>query len=111
MFTAFSDSDTETNKKKKKKIDKITQQNTLENSRPPRAAAAPRGHPLLTDLDPLPAPARRARAAERWFQQDAFQTLEADHDEAADLDRLANNFKQKGTRVASHIHLPVILLE
>lgn len=95
MFTAFSDSDDDS-KKKKKKLDKITEQNTMRNSKLSKTPAIPKNNPLLTDLDNTDPISRRSMKAELWFQKDCFKDIDEEDDEGVDLDKLAETYTEKG---------------
>lgn len=101
--SAFSDSDDDS-KKKKKKIDKITEQNTLQNSKVSRKQTIPKNNPLLTDLDNTDPASRRSMKAELWFQKDVFKDIDEDDDEGVDLDKLAETYTEKGRYILIYGH-------
>ncbi|XP_066157277.1 pre-rRNA 2'-O-ribose RNA methyltransferase FTSJ3 [Euwallacea fornicatus] len=56
-------------------------------------------HPLITDLDYRNKEQKRTHKAELWFQRDIFKNLIDDGDEDADLDKMVEDFKEKGAKV------------
>ncbi|GBP69934.1 pre-rRNA processing protein FTSJ3 [Eumeta japonica] len=84
------------------KLEEVTKLNTLKNSKSDVSLGIPKKHPLLTDLDDTDPVSKRSLKAELWFQKDAFKEFDEDEDEGVDLDKLVENYKQKGKTVAEN---------
>ncbi|KOB79528.1 putative rRNA methyltransferase 3 [Operophtera brumata] len=91
----YKDSDNDDSKKKKRKIDKITEQNTMRNSKLSKTPTIPKDNPLLTDLDNTDPASRRSMKAELWFQKDCFKDIDEEDDEGVDLDKLVETYAEK----------------
>lgn len=95
-------SDTESKKKTQK-------QDKKKNKKALKEAAQDEGedHPLITDLDWRDKDQKRAHRAELWFERDAFKNLIDENDEDADLDKMVENYKQKGAKIIENTSVEI----
>lgn len=91
-FSGLDDSDASDSETKKplKKEKKKPKNKNLEESEE---------HPLITDLDYRDKEVKKTHKAELWFERDAFKDLIDEKDEDADLDKMVEDYKQKGAKL------------
>lgn len=70
-----------------------TQKNTIQNS------IVTNENPLITDLDYREKGQKKTHKAELWFERDVFKNLVDEQDEDYDIDRLVDEYKNKGAKI------------